>query len=164
MRLTMAQSDALFDTITKISDPRSSQGQRHSQKVLMAICISAILCGARGFSAISDWASNLNQKMRKRLFCVFKNGSYIVPSSSTIRRFLIGIDPEDLNKAVSLWVEKLSDLKTPIAIDGKSMRGTSKKRDERVHVLSAVSHDKGECLTQKKSAQSQMKLNSLNLY
>lgn len=163
MRFTEVQTETLFDSITQISDSRSFQGQRHTKKVLMAICICATLCGARGYSSISDWASNLTQAMRKRLRCVFKNSKYIVPSNSTIRRFLIGIDPEELNKAISFWVQKQTGSESSIAIDGKTMRGTSKKKSEQVHVLSAVTHEKGQCLAQKKSLQNPMKLNMLNL-
>ena len=95
---------------------------------LVAICITATLCGAKEFAAISDWANNLTRTMKRRLKIKYELGDYVVPSISTIRRFLIAIDPNELNAVLNAWIHKLESFNSPIAIDGKTMRGTSKKK------------------------------------
>ena len=121
----------MFECINYISDPRSFQGLRHHKFPLVAICVSATLCGAEGFAAIFDWANNLTKTMKRRMKVKYNKGEYIVPSKATIRRFLIAIDPEELNSVLSAWVQKLERFNSPIAIDGKTMRGTSKKKDHK---------------------------------
>ena len=77
-----------------IPDPRRAQGKRHSLPTVMAIATGAILCGMRGYRAISDWATNLGPKARERFNCRRENGRYLVPSLSIIRDVLIRVDPE----------------------------------------------------------------------
>lgn len=125
------QIKSLFECIDHISDPRSFQGLRHHKFPLIAICVSATLCGAEGFASIFDWANNLNKTMKRRLKVKYAKGDYVVPSKSTIRRLLISIDPDALNSVLSSWIQKLENFNSPIAIDGKTMRGTSKKKDHR---------------------------------
>lgn len=153
MKLNQKQADSLFDHIALLTDPRSFQGQRHNKRPLVAICVCATLCGAKGYEAIADWAKNLSQAMRRRLRCTHKNGQFIVPGKTTLYRFLVAIDPEEINKIFSLWIESLSGDDPGIAIDGKTMRGTSKNRGEQTHVLSAVTQRQGLHVTQKKLTQ-----------
>ena len=84
MKLNKKQRDSLFDHVSLLREPRSFQGQRHRKHTLAAICLCAILCGAKGYEAIFDWAKHLSQAMRKRLRCRKNKGRYIVPSKSTI--------------------------------------------------------------------------------
>lgn len=135
MELNDKQIKSLFDCIDHIEDPRSFQGLRHHKPPLIAICLCATLCGAKGFAAIYDWAMNLTKTMKRRLRLKYCQGDYTVPSKSTIRRFLIVIDPEELNSVLSSWIQKLENLNSPIAIDGKTMRGTSKKKDHKLMYL-----------------------------
>ncbi len=128
MILNDKQAKSLFYNIDRITDPRSFKGLRHHKLPLAAICVCATLCGAKGFAPIFDWALNMSRAMKRRLKVKFINGNYILPSKSTIRRFLITIDPEELNSVLSAWIRKLEDFDSPIAIDGKTMRGTSKKK------------------------------------
>ena len=157
MRLNKKQRDSLFDHIAQLKEPRSFQGQRHRKNTLTAICLCAILCGARGYEAISDWAKNLSQAMRKRLRCRRDKGKYVVPSRSTIYRFLIAINHDELDKILGKWVQSLHPDDSGIAIDGKTMRGTGDDKSEQVHVLGAATHEKGISLTQKKWTQKQMR-------
>lgn len=122
------QIKSLFDCIDHITDPRSPQGLRHHKAPLVAICVAATLCGAEGFAAIFDWAEVSTKTMKRRLKIKYEKGSYVLPSLSTIRRFLIAVDPNELNAVLSAWIHKLVSFNSPIAIDGKTMRGTSKKK------------------------------------
>ncbi len=153
MRLTAKQTDSLFTYVVQLTDPRSSQGQRHTRRALTAIMFCATLCGARGYEAISDWAQHLSQVMRKRLGCTKRGGRYLVPSRSTLYRFITAVDPCEVDTLLGRWLDTFGGEgeEQGIAIDGKTLRGTSKVQSEQTHVLSAVTHQEGRHLTQKKS-------------
>ncbi len=160
MRLNKKQTESLFTYVVRLTDPRSMQGQRHTRRALTAIMFCATLCGARGYEAISDWAKHLSQAMRKRLACRKRGGRYLIPSRSTIYRFINAIDPCEVDKFLGMWMRSFGVDDQGIAIDGKTMRGTSKKKTEQIHVLSAVTHQEGLQLTRKKSTQRPMRSKS----
>lgn len=159
MRLNKKQTESLFKYVISLTDPRNLQGQRHTRRSLTAIVFCATLCGARGYEAVSDWTKQLSQAMRKRLQCRKKNGRFVVPSRSTLYRFLNAIDPCELDHLLGMWIRSFGP-DDDIAIDGKTMRGTSKDQTEQTHVLSAVTHQDGLQLTQKKSMQRPMRSNA----
>src|SRR2546430_13314376 len=43
--------------------------QRHRLSMVLGIAAGAVLCGMRGYQAISDWAQSLGQKSRERFGC-----------------------------------------------------------------------------------------------
>ncbi|MCG6868851.1 MAG: transposase family protein, partial [Gammaproteobacteria bacterium] len=47
-------------------DPRRAQGRRHPLASVLAIATAAVLCGARGYKAIADWAKALSPRARAR--------------------------------------------------------------------------------------------------
>ena len=77
----MRQLPLCFKTIP---DPRRSQGLRHRlhnalitlAPVVLGIAAGAILCGMRGYKAISDWANALGQQARERFGCRRENARY----------------------------------------------------------------------------------------
>ena len=157
MRLNTKQTDSLLTSVVKLTDPRSLQGQRHSRRALTAIMFCATVCGARGYEAISDWAQQLSQAMRRRLGCRTRGGRYLVPSRSTLYRFINAVDPCEVDHLLGRWLATFGGEDPGIAIDGKTMRGTSKDPRKQTHVLSAVTHDAGRHLTPKKSTPKPMR-------
>jgi len=105
-----------------IPDPRRAQGRRHSLPTVLAIATGAILCGMRGYQAISDWANSLGQKARERFDCRREKGRYLVPSLSIIRDVLIRVDPVHLGCALQRWNHAYGKEDQSLAIDGKTMR------------------------------------------
>ena len=88
-----------------LPDPRRAQGRRHRLSTVLAIAAGAVLCGMRGYKAISDWANSLSQKARERFGCRREEGRYVVPSESIIRDVLIRVDPLHLDRALQRWNE-----------------------------------------------------------
>ena len=86
----------------EIPDPRRAQGRRHPLPAVLAISAAAVLCGARGYKAISEWAEDLGQKARARFRCRYRNGRYEVPSRTLIRDVLTRVDPDLLDHASSV--------------------------------------------------------------
>ena len=70
MNHTHRRSDAIPANLFKgIPDPRLAQGRRYRLSSVLAIAAGAVLCGMRGYKAISDWADSLGQKARERFGC-----------------------------------------------------------------------------------------------
>ncbi len=102
-----------------IPDPRRAQGRRHTISTVLAVATGAMLCGMRGYQAISDWANSLGQKARERFNCRREKGRFIVPSLSIIRDVLIRVNPVDLDCALQRWNQAYAKEDQSLAIDGK---------------------------------------------
>ena len=68
MKIKAEHMRSLPDFFKAIPDPRRDQGKRHQLPTVLAIATAAILCGMRGYKAISDWADGLGQKARARFY------------------------------------------------------------------------------------------------
>lgn len=148
--LSADQMQSLPDFFVPISDPRRSQGRRHRLSTVLALAAAAVLCGMRGYKAISDWAQSLGQKARSRFGCRFENGRYLVPSESIIRDVLIRVDPVQLDRALQHWNERYGHTDESLAIDGKTMCNAIDDQGYQTHIMSAVGHQSKTCHTQKK--------------
>ncbi len=145
------QMRALPYFFTDIPDPRRAQGRRHQLATVLAIAAGAILCGMRGYRAISDWAKSLGSKARERFNCRYENGRYVVPSESILRDVLIRVDPRHLDLALQRWNELFGEQDESLAIDGKTMCNAIDEQGYQTHIMSVVGHQTKACYTQKKS-------------
>ena len=157
MKLTAEQMRSLPEFFREIKDPRRAQGKRHRIHVVLAIAAGAILCGMRGYKAISDWSQALSPRMRERFGCRFQKGRRIVPSESTIRDVLIRVEPVELDQALQQWNAQYGAIDQSLAIDGKTMCNAIDETGKQTHIMSAVGHQSNQCYTQKKSALFQSK-------
>jgi len=158
MKLTAEQMRSLPDFFREIEDPRRTQGKRHSLHSVLAISAGAVLCGMRGYKAISDWAKALSQLMRERFGCRFQDRKRIVPSEGTIRDILMRVEPAQLDQALQKWNDEYGATDKSLAIDGKTMcNAIDAETGRQTHIMSAVGHQSGQCYTQKKSAHFRLK-------
>ena len=151
MKLSAEHMLSLPEFFKPISDPRRPQGRRHPLPAVLAIATAAVLCGARGYKAISDWAQSLSQRARARFRCRYRNGTYWVPSESILRDVLIRVDPVELDQAFQHWNAHYGAVDDSLAIDGKTMRNAIDESDRQTHIISAIGHQSKRCYTQKKS-------------
>jgi len=142
---------SLPDFFKDIPDPRRAQGRRHPLPTVLAIATGAILCGMRGYQAISDWANSLGQKARERFNCRREKGRYLVPSLSIIRDVMIRVDPVHLDSALQRWNHVYGKDDQSLAIDGKTMRNAMDEQGHQTHVMTVVGHQSKASYTQKKS-------------
>ena len=149
--LNAEQMRSLPLCFTTICDPRRSQGRRHRLPVVLGIAAGAILCGMRGYKAISDWADALGQKARMRFGCRRENGRYLVPSEFVIRDCLVRIEPGALDRALNVWNQAWGAQDDALAIDGKTMKNAIDCAGRQTHIMSVVGHDSKRCHAQKKS-------------
>ena len=152
MKLAAAQMHSLPSFFSEIPDPRRCQGRRHRLSSVLGIAAGAVLCGMRGYRAISDWAQSLGQKSRQRFGCRREKGRYVVPSESIIRNVLIRVDPSHLDRALQRWNEIYAAQDESLAIDGKTMCNALDEQGHPTHVMSVIGHETKICYTQKKLA------------
>jgi hypothetical protein len=142
------QSSPYF--FSDIPDPRRAQGRRHRLSTVPAIAAGAILCGMRGYRAISDWANSLGPKARERFRCRRENGRSIVSSEFVIRDVLVRVDPIHLDRALQRWNETYGRKDKSLAMDGKTMCNAIDEQGHQTHIMSVVGHETKNCYTQKK--------------
>jgi hypothetical protein len=133
-----------------IPDPRRAQGRRHSLSTVLAMAAAAVLCGMRGYHAISDWANSLSQRSRARFRCRLEKGRYLVPSEYVIRDALIRVDPVHLDSALQRWNQSHAQDDKSLAIDGKTMCNAIDDNGHQTHIMSVIGHQSKGCYTQKK--------------
>lgn len=151
MKLTAEQMRSLPMFFKAIHDPRRAQGRKHHVHVVLAIAAGAILCGMRGYKAISDWAQTLSPKARERFGCYYSHRKESVPSESTIRNVLIRIAPVELDRALQQWNAQFASIDESLAIDGKTMRNAVDDTGRQIHIMGVVGHQSKQSYTQKKS-------------
>jgi hypothetical protein len=149
LRVNLMKS--LPDFFTSIEDPRRAAGRSHRLTSVLSIAAAAVLCGMKGYKAIAIWARNLSQKNREHFGCLRRNGFFKVPGESTIRRVLISVDPEQLNKALNAWNDTYGIKDESLAIDGKTMCNAIDDEGRQLHIMSVIGHQSKTCHTQKKS-------------
>jgi len=152
MMLTAAQMQSLPGFFAEIPDPRRAQGRRHRLSTILALAAGAVLCGMRGYRAISDWAQSLGQKSRERFGCRRQGGRYIVPSEYILRNVLIRVAPAHLDGALRRWNQVYAGEDESLAIDGKTLCNALDEQGHQTHVMSVVGHQSKICYTQKKWA------------
>lgn len=121
MKLSAEHMQALPDCFRSIPDPRRTQGRRHPLASVLAIATAAVLCGARGYKAIADWAKALSPQALARFRCRYRDGHYQRPSASIIRDVLMRVDPVALDHALQQWSAHYGVLDESLAIDGKTL-------------------------------------------
>ena len=153
MKFTKKQVAALIETLKSLPDPRHKKGKRHRMISIIAISICAVLCGARSYVAIAQWAQHRTQKQLKRLWCRYndKTKQYEPPSEPTIRRLLQSIDAESVDLSIYAWLNSLFS-GDAVAIDGKVLKGARNEDGSQIHLLSAIIQQEGITVAQKQIA------------
>ena len=121
--------------------------------MLAAVCC-AILCGARGFKPIAQWVHDQDIALMHAL-----GFTRTPPKWGAFRKLLIAIAPEEFERALTRWAEAAyaalppesenGDVIEPIALDGKTARGSIGRHDGAVHLLSAMAQRCGLTLYQR---------------
>lgn len=148
MTLTDADAAALFSRLDNIEDPRARRGRRHSQRSVLAIILCAVISGAQGSTAIGEWALRLTPQMLRRLRCRrTAEGRYAPPSEPTIRRILAAVNIEQLERQLGDWLQTHAATDEPVALDGKTLRG-SRDQGRARQLVAAFGHHSNVVLNQ----------------
>lgn len=137
--------------LAQVPDPRGRQGRRHPLAAMLAAVVCAVLCGARGYSAIVQWLHALPVPWWHRLGFTRRP-----PKDHAFRDLLAAIAPEAFEAVVRAWVSAALGEAIPvdelraIALDGKTLRGTLTPHQRAVHLLSLFDQRMGCVLSQQR--------------
>lgn len=122
--------------------------------MLAAVCC-AVLCGARGFKPIAQWVHDQDIAWMHAL-----GFTRTPPRWGAFRKLLVAIDPAAFEAAVAGWARATLEGLTPepspeeppalvpVALDGKTLRGSIGRHGGAVHLLSAMAQRWGLTLAQ----------------
>jgi len=142
-------SASLLRHFSSIDDPRIVKKNRHNLIDIIAIAISAVICGADEWTAIEDFAKSKEQWFRQ--FLELPNG---IPSHDTFGRVFSLIGPEQFQRCFTGWVRSIcGELEGVVAIDGKTLRRSHDRRSNKsaIHMVSAFASENGLVIGQVKT-------------
>ncbi|MGA5135434.1 transposase family protein [Streptomyces olivoreticuli] len=137
--LTGCSGLPLAERLVRLTDPRRRRGVRHPFVAVLLIAASAVVAGARSYTAIGQWARSAPQQALARCGArlLTSLNVRIAPSRSTIRRIVCTVcpgGPADLTGEAPAGAES-------VAADGKSARGSRYGQAPAAHLLAAMTSD-----------------------
>lgn len=149
---------SLLTFLAEVPDPRSRFGRQHPLSAILGLVCCAILCGARGYAAIAQFAHDHDLSFMHRLGFTRRP-----PKRHGIRKVLLRVDAAALEQALTRWAECV--LGRPLqaseaapaaaeplqgaALDGKTLRGSRDGLQAAIHLLALVAHETGLPLAQR---------------
>ena len=117
-----------------LKDPRRTSHADHPLLTLLAIVLLSMLCGAKGWDAMYEWAL-----IRQAWLATFLDLSAGVPSADTLRRVMAALEPKTFRERFSTWAQAMASVlpDLQIAVDGKTIRGSGRAGLQAVHVVRA---------------------------
>src|SRR5882672_137617 len=125
-----ADISSLLGMLASVTDPRSPQGIQHILEFVLAVCVVAMLAGAKNYREIAGHAADIPQPLLRKLGAEWSwfRLRYKYPSESTIRNVLTRVDAAELDLLTGAWLfaraRKRGKAEWEIALDGKAMRGS----------------------------------------
>ena len=151
--MAISQPACLLDYLDDVPDPRSAHGRRHSLRAMLAAVTCAFLCGARGFKPIAPWAHDQEIELIHDLGFTRKP-----PKWGAFRKLLLALPATEFEAALSRWAEDCSAGLSeeargagglePVALDGKTARGSLSRHRKAVRLLSVMAQRSGLTLIQ----------------
>ena len=145
---------SLLGMLASVTDPRSPQGKQHALEFVLAVCVVAMLAGAKNYAEIARHAADMPQPLLKKLGAEWSwfRIRYKHPSKSTIRNVLTGINAAELDLITGAWLfaqaRKDGKDEWEIALDGKVMRGAWTDENDKVTLFSAMLHREAVTIAQ----------------
>ncbi|MDH6625985.1 hypothetical protein M2271_003801 [Streptomyces sp. LBL] len=146
VRTPVLDHELLVHLLGRIPDPRRRRGVRHPVGALIAVAVCAVVAGARGFTAIGEWARDAGGGALARLG--LERGGV---DESTLRRLFARLDADLLDAVLGAWAATGTALvagRRVIAIDGKTVRGARSGGSSAPHLVAALAHGSGVVLGQ----------------
>jgi predicted transposase YbfD/YdcC len=143
-----------------VPDCRAPRWVEHPLAAVLALCAGAVVAGMRSFTAVAGWIADVPADRLAQLYAGCGAGPTGPPSKATVWRVVTGVDAGPVDAAIGAWLlaraarEQVSDRAafesesdavslTALAVDGKTVRGAKNHQGNRVHLLAAMTHDRG---------------------
>lgn len=137
-----------IEHFSSLEDYRDSRYIKHSLLNIVAISICAIICGARDWYDIEDFAKHKIGWLK-----TFLDIGDQVPSHDTFQRFFAFVNPDSMERCFGSWISAIADITEGrlVHVDGKTLRGSKGNDDKHfVHMVSAWCSSNGLVLGQQK--------------
>ncbi|MCC5638176.1 transposase family protein [Nostoc sp. CHAB 5844] len=110
---------SLIEQLKQVEDFRTTEGRRHPLWLVLLLVIMVSMNGYVGYRGWGDFVKRHSRILIEK-FNIQKHG---VPSYSTIRRVVMGVDFDKLAERFNEWAKKYVDLEESewCATDGKSI-------------------------------------------
>jgi hypothetical protein len=147
--LEPAPAGSLLAYLAQIPDPRGRQGRRHPLEAMLVSVVCALVQGARGYRAISQWVHEQDVALWHAFGFTRRP-----PKASAFRKLLMALSPEHFEQALHDWIEAclgqpVSDASLQaVALDGKSLCGTLQSHARAVHLVALMDQQTGCVLSQ----------------
>ncbi|MDW2312746.1 ISAs1 family transposase [Vibrio sp. 1075] len=132
-----------------IKDYRQAAKVEHKLSDIILLTICGVLSGFDTWEGICDFGESRSDFLNS--LGNFDNG---IPSSDTIARVMGMVSPSAMQRAFINWMKDCHEITEGevIAIDGKTVRGSYNKSEERsaIHMVNAFATAQGLCLGQSK--------------
>lgn len=135
---------SLLAVLGRIPDPRKRRGVRHRLVAVLAVAVIATLAGAKNYRELGSTAADFSCDLLRLLGCRWHllQRRFLAPSAATLRRVLIAVDADLLDRAVGGWLRAhaaCDEQGWTIALDGKDLHG-GWDADGRLVLFSAFTH------------------------
>lgn len=130
----MAQPLTINQYFRKLKDPRINRHKKHLLIDIVSITICAVICGCNDWQQIETFAQGRHAWLKT--FLRLPNG---IPSHDTLERVFDRLDPLAFQACFREWMNALHNALglSPIAIDGKTLRGSGADGLKALHLVSA---------------------------
>ena len=142
---------SLFECLGEVPECRRARGKRYPLNTVLALAVAARVAGYRGVTAFAQFAALLGQDQLKAVGAFYSPSKqrYTAPTVTTFHNILAALAPETLDDAIGRWTAQHCTAHTPVAMDGKDVRGASKQTKQgRRMMVAAVEHGSGLVLRQ----------------
>jgi DDE_Tnp_1-associated len=129
--VSSSESAAFQDHFHNLKDPRVERTRKHPLINILFIAVCGVLSGANSFAGIQEFGCD-----RRQWFARYLNLSNGIPSDDTFARVLARLDPAAFEKCLLNWIQAVQEVTESrlIAIDGKTLRGSYDRRDEKAAI------------------------------
>ena len=160
--LRAASGGSLLECFATVPDPRDPRGIRHSLASVLALCLSAVLCGNTAIEDVTAWAHAAPQEVlaaagaRRNAL-----GARVAPHPDTVVRVLTALGAHGLAYHAGAYLARRAHpgpaafpLAGPgwlpaIAVDGKAVRGAAGPDGLIPYLLAAATHGTGAVLAER---------------
>jgi predicted transposase YbfD/YdcC len=160
--LRAASGGSLLECFAAVPDPRDPRGIRHSLASVLALCLSAVLCGNTAIEDVTAWAHAAPQEVlvaagaRRNAL-----GARVAPHPDTVVRVLTALGAHGLAHHAGAYLARRAHpgpaafpLAGPgwlpaIAVDGKAVRGAAGPDGLVPYLLAAATHGTGAVLAER---------------
>lgn len=137
---------SVYEIFATLPDPRRRQGRRYELAYLLTCLAAAMLSNRNSTVAVAEWCRD-HQDVLEKAFGLRK---FYAPDDSLYRKLLPRLDAAQVEAAIGDWIRATlrAAPDSPIALDGKTVRGAKTPEQKAPHLLSFCTHDTQETLLQ----------------